>query len=154
MRPSTTESLLCLRRVLADVVRPVVDDDYARTQLDHAHLALEDLARRWADEIPCLMQAVDELTKISTDARSLIVDLSASPECRGVLAALDDALAIACRPAPRYPSYGDLLERHLALRSAAETLIPFLAHNTVASESDSLRQRLRRYMRGQVDRST
>jgi hypothetical protein len=140
--------------VLADVVRPVVDDDYARTQLDHAHLALEDIARRWADEIPCLMQAVDELTAISTDARSVVVGLSASPECRTILAALDDALVIACRPAPRYPSYDDLLARHLALRSAAEALIPFLAHHADSSESDSLRQRLRRYMRGQVDRLT
>jgi hypothetical protein len=152
MRPNTTESLLCLKRVLAGIVRPVVNDAYALTQLAHADLALQDLVRCWADEIPNLMQAIDELTLIIADARASIADGPAVDERQSMLGVLNDALGIARRPATRYPNYDDLVERHTALRAAGEALIPFLSRHDQAMEAGPLRARLRIYMREQMDR--
>jgi hypothetical protein len=61
MRPTVSEQLAGLRRVLADVVAPEITDAYAADVLDGALATLDALAAGWTD-VPAFLRWYSEAT--------------------------------------------------------------------------------------------
>jgi hypothetical protein len=153
MRPTTSETLLCLRRVIGEVVLPSVADEYARTQIGHALGALDDLARLAADEFVWILESNDLLVDLLADAQTAISARPAGDPIRAVEASLRAVLQDAGWKRPVYPTGAVLAERCMALRQALSDLILGL-HRFGADlpEREALEARARAYLRMNVAR--
>ncbi|HKY92824.1 MAG TPA: hypothetical protein VJM11_17365 [Nevskiaceae bacterium] len=142
MRPSTSETLRAMRRVLAEIVVPLVHDRYALEQLHHQMQALEDLARHCHDELPQLLEANDELTGIVRDARAA---------CSGdeLLAQVLDGVRDAGDPPSRPPAFDAIERRNAALREALVQIIRAWPRRAALSPP---RRAIRDRIRGHLDR--
>lgn len=147
MRPTPIESLRCMQRVLAEIIMPAVQDDYAAEQLGHQLVALDDLSRHVLDTIPSLMRANDELLAIVCDARGLVADT-------GIEAQLETLLATASAPPPPYPDFDDLCARNNVLREAAGLLIRVLPGGSGLTDGQrAIRSRIRAHLDRSIERA-
>jgi hypothetical protein len=147
MRPTTEESLQCMRRVLANVIMPRLSDGYAIEQAGLQIAALEDLAKSCRDDIPRLMQANDEIILLIGDARTLI------DENDPLLVALDGCVSIAEAPTGRYPSFDDLHRRNVVLREGlSKIIIAWPRNDELSTPRCQLRDRILEQLKNHLAR--
>jgi hypothetical protein len=149
MRPTSEESLQGMRRVLADVIMPTVNDSYAIEQIGHQIAALDDLARHCRDDIPRLMQANDDMLVLIDEARRLV------DEQDTLATELDKGAAIARSLHPRYPDFEDLNERNIVLRGLLSSIIQaWPSRPGLSQQRSELRGRIRCHLESQIVRSS
>jgi hypothetical protein len=147
MRPTSEESLQCMRRVLADTVMPTLSDRYAIEQVGLQIGALEDLARYCHEDIPNLMRANDDILVLVDDARRLV------DENDELAAELDAGAAIARSPADRYPDFDDLNWRNTTLRGLLSSIIlAWPRTSDLPQQRSELRDRIRTHLECEVSR--
>ncbi len=147
MRPTSTESLQCMRRVLIEIIVPKLADSYAFEQIGHHIVALEDLARHCHDVIPNLMRANDEMLVLVDAARGLLDEKDA-------LATELDAGAHMARNAPtQYPNFDDLLRRYITLRGLLSRIITAWPRTRdLSPQQSAIREAVRAHLETQVRR--
>lgn len=130
MRPSVTDQLHELRRILSEVVGPELDEPYPADILAGACATLEALAAGW-QRVPAFLQW-DAAACRQLLARLLAVDPELDPH---LAARIRDALA-ENEPAPALLDLGALEEHHRRMRAALESAVPAIA---ARPETDAVR---------------
>ena len=143
MQPDPTTRLRGIRRVLDELVGPVLDDGYVKAQLVAVSQMLEDLAGRWHRWPVWLAEENEALV-------SFLADTVAATEV-----GLSDSLRARIESALREVTAADyeaLAERNRALRMLLSDTIRTRAAEPPSSQRDALRTRVRALLRAGVDR--
>jgi hypothetical protein len=142
MRPSVTEQLDGLRRILQEVVAPELSDPYPADILAGVCASLETLAIAWA-EVPAFLRWD------ATTSASLLSELLAlaGPRLGEELAA--EVRAAVEAPIPYLDDVSAVEAHHRQVRSALEHAIPVIAGREELSET---RRRLVVLLRERSDR--
>jgi hypothetical protein len=138
VRPSVTEQLDGLRRILAEVVAPELKDPYPLDILAGVRSTLETLAAGWS-EVPAFLRWDAEVTSHILREVTSSVD-STDSSVRDTIAA----------PIPDPTDFGALEAHHRQLRAALEIVVPVIAEreelrDTYARLVAHFRERAERY---------
>jgi hypothetical protein len=143
VRPTITEQLDGLRRILQEVVAPEVTDPYPADILAGVCATLETLAAGWS-EVPAFL-AWDAQASLRVLAEVLAVEGPHLTEQVGL-----EARAVVEAPSPDTADFAALEAYHRRVRSALELAIPVITGRDELSETRThlvvvLRERAERY---------
>lgn len=151
MKPDLVETLAAVKRVVTEVIRPQVQDDYALKQLQHIELALADLAASAPTWFAWRLESLDTLTAILADLQSSSAPPGGEGALGPILPDLREALAFA--PLSDYPSLGELETRIAAMRSVLSDAIPILNRREAdIAGGTEIKARIRAYLRKSAQR--
>lgn len=145
MRPTPSEQLNGMRRILDDVVRPHVDDAYAAEQLKHVMTALTTLAEGWDDVVPALVHDNAELAAL---LRGLIQKLERVEVSSTLVSRLR---AVASAGNPKDFHFDPQHARHQDLRAEISTLIVALDAVPDQTTAEPIRSTIGRVLRNAVE---
>ena len=120
MRPTVTEQIDGVRRVLEELVIPQLDNPFIKDQITHAAGVLVHAADRWSRVLPDLVadiRALEEVLgvepRVLAEAVPGVADLDAAEEYhRGLRARLSDEIMAAPEPSPAIRTYlADSIDR-------------------------------------------
>jgi hypothetical protein len=152
MRPTVTEQLSGIRKILERLVAPEVTDEYVAAQLQTVLGALDGLAARWRTVLPALIIDIGELETLLHEALpQLRGDATGGPgsEESELAEGIERSLGA---PAVPPSSFDEVHERHVELRALLVRLIRFLDSSAGDEASNALRGQIRAHLRASMDR--
>jgi hypothetical protein len=146
MRPTPTEELRAIRRVLADVVAPAVSEEYAAAQVQHIVGALERLETSWERAADVLAAENAALEQLFGDLYALIVELPGAGSLAGEIAA--------AAPGPGgQASFANIHSRNQALRGILDRAIAVLDQAGELPAAGAARAAIRDTLRANLERA-